>query len=397
MTALKMIFHSLVAFFAVWAMVPSIVGMCPKLVELFRLLSKKTRNHESEKISYQPEVTLVIPVDNSALNLHRCIKSIQNSTYDKEKIDILLMDNMSSDNSFEIFCQCQEEYRELKMNWISSRQNKAQALNIASYNSYGKYMLCIDCDGALHPEAIYNMVHKLETNPEVQCVTGTIMIDPTIIEGARSVLKRLLCMVEYIDYCRGYIVRKSAKSEIKNAFGMTGTIYAFRRSTLLKKQFGSNENIGEDLLEAFENGELGREKIALSKDVISFVSPTGTMKGLCEQRQRVFAFQKGLGIACVIWYLLLTVLGVVNFSPSQVVLAGVMVYGIYVLSAVLLYLSTKQAFGSFENLHVYIKRKMYMVFLLPIYNLVIFWVRLVGAFQSNLVVKEKADAQSGRN
>lgn len=397
MSALKIIFHSSIIFWGAWVAIPIMMGIIPKIVDYIALFGKSKRKEIHENMNYQPEITLVIPVDNSAANLYRCINSIQNSIYDKEKIEILLIDHMSTDNSFEIFCQCQEEFRDLKMNWIQSKKAKSHALNLALYNSYGKYMIHIDSEGVLHPEAIYNMVRKFEMQPKLQCMTGAIMINPKMIEETSSIFVRLLRKVEYFDYCQNYYARRKAQEKYNNAIALSGAFYAFRRSAVLKTQFGSKESLIEDMIASFPSGEFGQEKFALCKDAICFVNPIDTLDGLYAQRQRLFALDNALVFSGVIWYLVLICLGLIHYSFHLVVQAGVIMYGIYVLSSVLLYLSAVLVFGSFRNVQTYITQKKYMVFILPIYDFIIFGVRFMNAVRSNRLLTVHADRVAARN
>ena len=48
-------------------------------------------------------ISIIIPVYNSASTLEACIESVVKQKYPKDKIEIFLIDNGSSDNSFEVF------------------------------------------------------------------------------------------------------------------------------------------------------------------------------------------------------------------------------------------------------------------------------------------------------
>lgn len=381
MTVLKVLLHSSIIFLAAWVVIPIVMDIIPKISDFVHLARKKMRNEVIESMKYQPEITLVIPVYNSATSLHRCIKSIHDSTYDKNQIYILFVDSMSTDNSFEIFCQCQEEFRDLKMSWIQSKQGKSQALNIASFNSYGKYIIHIDSEGVLHPEAIYNMVRKFETHPEVQCMTGAVMTNPKMIEETPSFFMRLLRKVEYFDYCQDFFAKHSFKAEEDKSFTMSGAFFAFRRSTALKTQLRNTKTTYEDMYATFQIEEQGHEKFALCNDAIFFVNPIETLDSLYAKRQ---CGQQGEIFPRVIWYLALIGLGLFNYSFHLVVQAGAITFGAYVLSAALVYLCLVMLLCPFRNLQVYNARKVYMVLLLPIYNLVIFGMRLVGAINSKV-------------
>ena len=72
------------------------------------------------------------------------------------------------------------------MNWVNSKQGKSKALNLGLFNSFGKYVIHIDSDGVLQRDAIRNMVVKFERNADIDCMTGTIMTNPEMIDETKG-------------------------------------------------------------------------------------------------------------------------------------------------------------------------------------------------------------------
>ena len=181
MTLITQIFHSSILFWAAWVIIPIVMEIIPTICNFFILIKKKLVSRKEKTINFSPEITLIIPVYNQEHSLHRCISSIDASSYPNSRIYILVVNNMSTDRSFDIFCKCQEEFPDLTMNWVNSRQGKSKALNLGLFNSYGKYIIHIDSDGVLQRDAIRNMVTKFERNPDIDCMTGTIMTNPEMV------------------------------------------------------------------------------------------------------------------------------------------------------------------------------------------------------------------------
>ena len=77
------------------------------------------------------------------------------------------------------------------MNWVNSKQGKSKALNLGLFNSFGKYVIHIDSDGVLQRDAIRNMVVKFERNADIDCMTGTIMTNPEMIDETKGFGLRL--------------------------------------------------------------------------------------------------------------------------------------------------------------------------------------------------------------
>ena len=151
---LKIILNSFL-FWGGWIIIPFIMEIVPALGSVFLLIRRNLRNkiHKKELEVY-PEITLIIPVYNSADTLYGCIRSINDSTYPNDRIRIFLVNNKGKDNSFDIYAQCQQEFPELLMQWMNSEQGKSRALNLALDNSDGKYIINLDSDGMLEKNAL---------------------------------------------------------------------------------------------------------------------------------------------------------------------------------------------------------------------------------------------------
>ena len=113
-------------FWAAWIIIPFIMEMVPAIGNIFILFRKhkrikqKTKESEERSLGFYPEITLMIPVYNSADTLEACIRSIYESDYPNDRINVYLINNQGKDNSFQVFCRCQSKYSECS----GSMQNK---------------------------------------------------------------------------------------------------------------------------------------------------------------------------------------------------------------------------------------------------------------------------------
>ena len=100
-------------FWAAWIIIPFIMEMVPAIGNIFILFRKhkrikqKTKESEEQNLGFYPEITLMIPVYNSAGTLEACIRSIYESDYPNDRINVYLINNQGKDNSFQVFCRCQ--------------------------------------------------------------------------------------------------------------------------------------------------------------------------------------------------------------------------------------------------------------------------------------------------
>lgn len=148
------LFSSEISAWLTWILIPVVVEIIPSIGCYLVLLRKFFSRKKKIEIEKMPDITVIIPVYNSGESLSECIASIADSTYPDNLIEVMLVDNMSSDNSFEVFQQCQLKYPDLNMQWMHSKQGKSKALNLALFNSSGKYIINIDSDGKLEEHAL---------------------------------------------------------------------------------------------------------------------------------------------------------------------------------------------------------------------------------------------------
>ena len=100
-------FSSEVSAWLTWILIPIVVEIIPSVGTYIVLIKKFFSKKKRSFIEKMPDITVIIPVYNSSESLEECISSVANSTYPNELIEVMLVDNMSKDNSFEVFQKCQ--------------------------------------------------------------------------------------------------------------------------------------------------------------------------------------------------------------------------------------------------------------------------------------------------
>ena len=216
-------------FWAAWIIIPLLIEIVPAVGNFFILLCKRVRLSGDIKPGFLPNITLMIPVYNSGATLYRCIKSIHESTYPDRLIEIMLVDNGSKDNSFAIFQEAQIEFPTLAMWWMTSKQGKSKALNKAIFNSNGKYIINIDSDGVLNEDALMNIVRQFETYPDVDCMTGVILIEPALIDETKGFFLRQFRKLEFMEYAQAFLAGRNFESQFNSIYTLSGAFSSFRK------------------------------------------------------------------------------------------------------------------------------------------------------------------------
>ncbi len=405
-------FLSEIVFWMAWIVIPLIMEICPSIFNFFILIGKRIKTSKEKCIEYFPEITLIIPVYNSAETLYACIESIYECEYDNKLIHILLVNNQGKDESFDIYNQCQEKFPELRMNWMNAKQGKSKALNLALFNSEGKYIIHIDSDGILHKEALKSIVEMFENDENTHCVTGAIMVNPELIDKTKGFFRRLLRKTEFFEYCQAFLAGRNFESEFNSIYTLSGAFSAFRKSAILKTQLYNTDTVCEDTHVTFQVREILKKRVKICSKAIFFVDPMESINQLYTQRQRwqrgelevshmflrnklqaakgfasnfvvrLLMYDHTFAFPRMIWYFALLFLAFKNYPFKLIITSLILIYLLYVVSTFCYYLNVILFLKPHKKLRRYYARKWYIVFLLPLFNFMVFWFRFAGIINS---------------
>lgn len=143
----------------------------------FTKLFGTTRDSNFSNREYREiKLSVIIPNYNNGKLLQKNIKSLE-SLLNNSDVEVLVIDDCSTDNSVNILHDLQEQYKNLY--WVSFSENSGvpTARNFGIYSSFGKYILFLDADDYLiNTNEIMNMVNfseehnvdVLNSNPKIQ-------------------------------------------------------------------------------------------------------------------------------------------------------------------------------------------------------------------------------------
>ena len=272
---------SSVFFWGAWVVIPIIMEILPAIGSIHYIRKRKKRiKNDQETVPFKPDISLIIPVYNSQDTLEACIRSIYESTYPSRSIRVFLVDNKGGDASFSVFAKCQTLFPELRMQWLNSEQGKSRALNLALYNSEGKYIINLDSDGQLEKHALENMIDKFEKDPKLNCMTGSILTFPEKIEEYPKGLPRLLRELEFMEYAQAFMAGRSYSADKNEIYTLSGAFSAFRKSAILGSRLYNTDTICEDTQVTFQMRYIFHERIDICENAIFFVDPIEDMNKL---------------------------------------------------------------------------------------------------------------------
>lgn len=120
----------------------------------------------------EPLVSIIIPIYNAEKYLSECIKTVLDQTY--TNIEVLLIDDGSTDNSFEI---CKEFERGDKRVHVIHQKNAgvSSARNTGIENAQGRYIAFVDSDDIVYHRYIQTLVNDLGHSILAMCAYEKII------------------------------------------------------------------------------------------------------------------------------------------------------------------------------------------------------------------------------
>ncbi|MEM5870242.1 MAG: glycosyltransferase [Candidatus Aenigmatarchaeota archaeon] len=228
-----------------------------------------------EKMFYDPKpkrfpsITFLVPAYNEEKNIEKCLKSILNLNYPKEKLKIIVIDDGSTDNTGKIV----EKFKGVKL-IKQQKQGKARALNNGLKHVKTELVACMDADSFPEKDFLMKMIGYMEKRG-VASVTPAIKVFKP---------KTLMQKIQWVEYLWSIFLRKLFSFfDCQYVTPGPGSIY---KTSVLKKLGGFDEdNLVEDTeiaLRLFKNDY----KIENSINAYVYTKTPASFKALFNQRLR---------------------------------------------------------------------------------------------------------------
>ncbi len=137
-------------------------------------------NKKAEELKVFPSVTITIPVWNEEKAIIPTIKSILKLNYPADKINVIVVDDKSTDNTVAVVENFLKQKHEIKIKLLKHKENKgkAGAVNTALRQANSKYFWIYDADSIASNDLLKNMIARFEEsgNNDVAAVVAITMI-----------------------------------------------------------------------------------------------------------------------------------------------------------------------------------------------------------------------------
>ena len=169
-------------------------------------------------------MSVLVPAHNEERVVGKLLQSMVETTYPKSRLEVVLIDDGSSDGTGRIAETYSEQYPFIKVLHRARGEGgrgKAAALNAGLKQSTGEIVLCFDADYVSHPDLVDRLVEKF-VDPTVGAVQGR----PIVVNEPQNLVTRLVAL----ERIGGYRVDQEARDILGLVPQFGGTVGGFRRS-----------------------------------------------------------------------------------------------------------------------------------------------------------------------
>jgi hyaluronan synthase len=185
---------------------------------------------------FTPSVSIIIPCFNEEKWIQRTILSCINQDYPQDKLEVIVVDDCSSDNSFEVIKEFVEELKKTErhhydidnmITYVRHDENagKKESLATGVLKAKNELVVFVDSDSFLDPFAVRNIVQPFRDS-EMGGVTGRTDIANTYTNA----LTKMQAVYYYIEFR----VIKASESIFDMVTCLSGPLSCYRKELVLE-------------------------------------------------------------------------------------------------------------------------------------------------------------------
>ncbi len=233
----------------------------------------------SSKRALLPTITVLIPAHNESNTIIPCVQSVTSARYPKEKVQIIVVDDGSTDDTVEQVREYMKKPNAYNVNVISQpNKGKAHALN----NALRKYVhtdlvMCLDADSSLDKRALKESAWYFR-DQRVVAMAANVRIRP---------LPTILNFTQRLEYLISYQFKRALTLfNVEYIIGGIGSV--FRVSAMRKVNYYDTNTLTEDIDLTMKLIRLGNKenRVIYGPKVLAYTESVLDVPGLIKQRYR---------------------------------------------------------------------------------------------------------------
>ena len=236
-------------------------------------LHKRGEQHHSsfDLAEETPLVTVVVPAYNEEKAIGKTVDALLELSYVNK--EIIVVDDGSTDRTFEVAKKhVKNDYARVV---TKPNGGKWDALNTGIKAAHGEFIVCMDADTLLDPDAIQHLI-KHFSDPNIGAVAGNVKV------GNR---RGLLTKLQALEYVVGINLHRRSEASLRNVTVVPGPIGAFRTSVLKETGLFEGDTFAEDADITLKILKAGY-KTDYEARAIGYTEAPTSMTSLAKQRYR---------------------------------------------------------------------------------------------------------------
>jgi len=223
-----------------------------------------------------PLVTVIVPALNEEDTIGKTITSLMESTYPTESLEIIVVDDGSTDNTYAIAREYSRQKKpDIRVVSKAVRGGKASCLALGLEMASGEFIVSVDSDTTFDRDAIPNLLRAFN-DPDVGAVSGNVKV--------RNSGTNLLTALQYCEYLIGISMGRRWLAKVNMLTIVSGAFGAYRRK-VLEDTGAWDPGIGDDSNVTLKTRKSGY-KVAFEPEAVVMTNAPTSLRKLFIQRRR---------------------------------------------------------------------------------------------------------------
>jgi len=216
-----------------------------------------------------PKISIIVPAFNEAKTIKETIESLLRLDYPSNQLEVVIIDDGSTDNTFKIA----QEFTQI-FSFTKQNGGKGSAINLGLEKVSGEFVVIMDADSFVNKNTLKNMIGYFEDD-QIMAVTPTLKVYKP---------KGFWQKMQYIEYLLSILFKKIF-SYIGGIYVTPGPFSVYRKSFFDKYGGFAKNNLTEDMEIALRIQSKGYD-IENSINAVVFTVAPNNFKSFLRQRVR---------------------------------------------------------------------------------------------------------------
>ena len=242
----------------------------------------KSLKFKDEKLNKYPFVSILVPAHNEGKVIGKTVESLLLLDYPIDKMELIVINDNSSDNSKDILDQIKRRYRRynftiINTDKITGGKGKSNALNIGYQIAKGDYIAIYDADNTPERTALRYLIQTIVRDDTLGAVIGKFR--------TRNKYKNILTQFINIETLSFQWIAQAGRRQLLGLCTIPGTNFVLRRSTIEKLGGWDTKAIAEDTEISFRIYKMG-QRITYVPQSVTWEQEPETINVWIKQRTR---------------------------------------------------------------------------------------------------------------